>query len=442
MHLRVIGSLEDPNQIVEYRDMAYDELGRPYNVVTGAMGPFSAESHAAVLDHLPASRRLSAGFLYWPWPEVESRGGGAAPCTDIEDSRGGTGIAIPPNGARALAGVGLPIARLIERGSRLRQYRFLDPSGRELSCGDLTKLWLGEEYPYFAVHRRRIYELFLEVLGDQPIEFRSTAEFEPGALTADRPVVARITGPGGTREETFDLVVGADGIRSAVRQTVAPSVTPRPLGWLTWRCVLDWDGADPHAQVVYSRRGGTFLYIPIGSAQVYVYAGCRHAPGAEAPKSGQGAAVAARFGGFGAPRSLLDAVTALPDSAFHVGPLEEVPHEELTSAGSGRAVLVGDALHACSPNMAQGVSLAAEDGAALADIVRRPDGAGSIPDRFWGRRLPRIRHVQELTRKRDHMVNKRAESALFQRVSNLVIRLRGVDRMQREAFGFLLENRA
>jgi hypothetical protein len=40
------------------------------------------------------------------------------------------------------------------------------------------------------------------------------------------------------------------------------------------------------------------------------------------------------------------------------------------------------------------------------------------------------------------MVNKRAGSAFFQRVSNLVIRLRGVDRMQREAFSFLLENPA
>lgn len=358
-------------------------------------------------------------------------------------AHGGTGIAIPPNGARALAAIGLPLDRLIRSGSRLREYRFLDTAGRALSSGDLTQLWLGEEHPYFAVHRRRIYELLIEALGDQSIEFRSVAEFEPGALTSDRPVVARIAGPGGTREETFDLVVGADGIRSSVRQAMAPSVAPRPLGWLTWRCVLDWDGADPDAQVVYSGLGGVFLYIPIGAGQVYVYAGCRHANGAaEVPRTGQGAAIMARFGGFGAPRSLLDAVSALPDSAFYVGPLEEVPHEELTSAGHGRAVLVGDALHACSPNMAQGVSLAAEDGAVLADIVRTPGEGGSVADRFWRRRLPRIRHVQELTRKRDHMVNKRADSALFQRVSNLVIRLRGVDRMQHEAFDFLLENRA
>jgi 2-polyprenyl-6-methoxyphenol hydroxylase-like FAD-dependent oxidoreductase len=359
-------------------------------------------------------------------------------------AHGGTGIAIPPNGARALAAVGLPVDRLVARGRRLRAYRFLDTAGRELGCGDLTRLWLGDAYPYFAVHRRRIYEVLIEALGDQTIEFRSTVELAPSPLTSDQPVVARITGPDGTREETFDLVIGADGVRSVVRQAIAPSVMPRPLGWLTWRCVLDYDAEDQYAQVVYSGLGGVFLYIPLGGAQVYVYAACRHSPGAEVPRTAQGAAIAARFGGFGIPRALLDMVTALPDGAFHAGPIEEVAYEELSSAGRGRVVLVGDALHACSPNMAQGVSLAAEDAAVLADIVagRDSDRMACLPDRFWRRRLPRIRHVQELTRKRDHMVNKRADSALFQRVSNRIIRLRGVDRMQREAFSFLLENPA
>jgi 2-polyprenyl-6-methoxyphenol hydroxylase-like FAD-dependent oxidoreductase len=359
-------------------------------------------------------------------------------------AHGGTGIAVPPNGARALAAVGLPLRRLVTSGSRLRIYRFLDTAGRELGSGDLTRLWIGEEYPYFAVHRRHIYELLLEALDGQPIEFSSAAELAPDALTSSQPVVARITGRAGTRKETFDLVIGADGIRSAVRHAIVPSVVPRPLGWLTWRCVLGYRAEQQDTQVVYSGLGGVFLYIPLGGEQIYVYAARRQAPGEPAPSNGQGAAIADRFGGFGAPRALLDAVTALPDSAFYVGPLEEVPYERLDSAGRGRVVLVGDALHACSPNMAQGVSLAAEDAAVLADIVARrsSDRLAGFQDSFWQRRMPRIRHVQEFTRKRDHLVDKRAQSALFQRVSNLLIRLRGIDRMQRDAFSFLLENRA
>jgi 2-polyprenyl-6-methoxyphenol hydroxylase-like FAD-dependent oxidoreductase len=283
-----------------------------------------------------------------------------------------------------------------------------------------------------------IYEALLEALGEQRIEFSSRADVEPEALAGDQPVLARINGPNGFRDESFDLVIGADGIRSALRQTMWPDIAPRPLGWWTWRCVVEHDVPEAETQVVYSGLGGVFLYIPIGDRQVYVYAACRQITDNSQPAGGQGNAIAARFGDFGVPRTLFDAVVPLPDQAFHTGPLEEIPHEELTGAGRGRGVLVGDALHACSPSMAQGVSLAAEDGAVLAEIVL--GGGGSVADRFWQRRLPRIRHVQEFTRKRDQLINKRAASALFQRVSNVVIRLRGADRLQRDAFGYLLEN--
>lgn len=147
--------------------------------------------------------------------------------TEVAAQRG-TGIAIPPNGTRALAAVGLPVERLIARGRRLRKYRLLDASGRELSCADLTRLWLGEQLPYFAVHRRMIYEALLEALGEQRIEFSSKADVEPEALAGDQPVLARINGPNGSRAESFDIVVGADGIRSALRQTMWPHIAPRP----------------------------------------------------------------------------------------------------------------------------------------------------------------------------------------------------------------------
>ena len=128
-------------------------------------------------------------------------------------------------------------------------------------------------------------------------------------------MLARINGPNGSREEYFDLVIGADGIRSALRQTMWPQIKPRPLGWSTWRCVVECDEPEAETQVVYSGLGGVFLYLPIGDRQIYVYAACRRAADNSQPAGGPKNAIAARFGGFAVPRTLFDTVVALPDQA-------------------------------------------------------------------------------------------------------------------------------
>nr|WP_305729140.1 FAD-dependent monooxygenase [Streptomyces sp. PAN_FS17] len=63
----------------------------------------------------------------------------------------------------------------------------------------------------------------------------------------------------------------------------------------------------------------------------------------------------------------------------------------------GRVVLVGDAAHASSPNMAQGVAMAVEDAQVLAEGGDTED----LLQQFAQRRLPRTRWVQRQTQRRD-----------------------------------------
>jgi FAD-dependent urate hydroxylase len=68
---------------------------------------------------------------------------------------------------------------------------------------------------------------------------------------------------------------------------------------------------------------------------------------------------------------------------------------------SGRVVLIGDAAHATSPNMAQGAALALEDALVLADCLH---GGQRIPDAlsaFEARRRPRTEWVLAQTHRRD-----------------------------------------
>jgi 2-polyprenyl-6-methoxyphenol hydroxylase-like FAD-dependent oxidoreductase len=64
-------------------------------------------------------------------------------------------------------------------------------------------------------------------------------------------------------------------------------------------------------------------------------------------------------------------------------------------------VLVGDAAHAMSPNMAEGVAMAVEDALVLADVV----SAGAPLAEYEARRRPRVAFVQAQTHRRDRARN-------------------------------------
>ncbi|MGW4759849.1 FAD-dependent monooxygenase [Streptomyces chartreusis] len=67
----------------------------------------------------------------------------------------------------------------------------------------------------------------------------------------------------------------------------------------------------------------------------------------------------------------------------------------------GRVVLVGDAAHASSPNMAQGVAMAVEDVQVLAEVLAKGGDTEDLLQQFAQRRLPRTRWVQQQTQRRD-----------------------------------------
>ena len=70
---------------------------------------------------------------------------------------------------------------------------------------------------------------------------------------------------------------------------------------------------------------------------------------------------------------------------------------------NGRVVLVGDAAHATSPNMAQGAAMAFEDAAVLAECLADQASVKRALGTYVTRRLPRIRWVREQSHRRDRI---------------------------------------
>ena len=196
---------------------------------------------------------------------------------------------------------------------------------------------------------------------------------------------------------TYDLVVGADGIRSRVRDLLFGDIPPRHLGQVSWRFLVDFSGAiDTWTVMLGPRRA--FLAMPVGPNRLYCYADLATLATGD-PTGGDLARFRALFGDFAEPvPGILGALAGF--DAIHFAAIEEMT---LDSWVRGRVVLVGDAAHATSPNMAEGASMALEDALVLARTLSMHGSVEQCLSVFSERRRARIRWVQQRTHRRDRV---------------------------------------
>ncbi len=302
----------------------------------------------------------------------------------------GTGMYLPANGVRALRALGLQAA-VVARAARIPSQRLLDHRGRLLADIDLHQLW-GDVGPCLALPRAELHQVLREgVRVRLGLTVRSLQRL-------DGPV--GVTFDDGSSGE-FDLVVAADGLRSAIRRLAVDPRPAVPVGQHSWRFLA---ACPPEVTTwtVLLGRGASFLTVPVGQGLVYCYADVTtdSAGGGELDGDPLGR-LRKRFAGFAAPvPQLLD---QLQDSApIHVAPIEQVVEE---GWGRGAVVLVGDAAHGMSPNMAQGAALAFEDALVLAACLRAAETVSDALARFAARRSRRTRWVRAQTHRRDQTRN-------------------------------------
>ncbi|MFP3712188.1 FAD-dependent monooxygenase [Puerhibacterium sp. TATVAM-FAB25] len=205
---------------------------------------------------------------------------------------------------------------------------------------------------------------------------------------------AGVTAPADLRDPDVDVVVGADGIRSAVRGHAFPGApAPRPLGTVAFRGTLPGlsPGALPGTADAVTEtwgRGRLFGITPQHPDAVNWFACVRRELLAGAPPDEGPAALLGRLYRGWHP-AVAAVVGRLDDRRVDRRELLEVPR--LPSYVAGRNVLVGDAAHAMAPNLGRGACEALLDAAALvealvaggtvADGLRRYDRARRGPSR-------------------------------------------------------------
>lgn len=188
-----------------------------------------------------------------------------------------------------------------------------------------------------------------------------------------------------------DVVVGADGVHSAVRPHVGPDARLRYSGQTSYRAVVPVRLSDEqrNAAVEVWGAGFRFGYAPIAPDEVYWYATRDAAPGQrDAPGQARDElmALAADF-----PAPIPDLVAAArPDQLIRTD-MFDLPG--LRGWHRGRVALLGDAAHATTPNLGQGGAQAIEDAWVLADQLAATDDVAAALRAYEAIRMPKAHRV-------------------------------------------------
>lgn len=199
-------------------------------------------------------------------------------------------------------------------------------------------------------------------------------------------------------EDTFDLVIGADGVHSQMRAMVFADspVVVRYAGYTCWRTVMP-NHANVRGTVEYWGRGRRVGLVPLPDGQLYVFLTANATEGARDPSRGANATVAAHFREFaGAARPVLDTLASQDDLPLMRHDITELSEQRWVR---GHVALLGDAGHATTPNLGQGAGMALEDALSLALALRLHHPIADALAHYQAERAPRVADIVRTSRR-------------------------------------------
>lgn len=304
----------------------------------------------------------------------------------------GAGLQISANGTKALRALGLEDRATIYASFPESVDLRLPGSGRVVSRVPLGAFHAGRYGArYMHLHRADLHRVLLEAAQAHP----------QIAVTLGRAVAAVTHGGDGAGVALDDgttvdglAVIGADGVRSDVREGVAGEDAPRFTGMVAWRAVVPSDGLSevPRAHV-WMGRGRHLVHYPISAGRQINLVGVVERDdwrGESWSEAGSPAEFQADFAGW---HPSVDALLRRVATPYRWALYER--HQPSVWC-AGRIALLGDACHAMPPFLAQGACMALEDAVVLARrLAETPD---DVPRAFRAYASDRRKRTEDVAR--------------------------------------------
>jgi len=191
----------------------------------------------------------------------------------------------------------------------------------------------------------------------------------------------------------YDLVIGADGLHSTVRELIGIDEKPQPTGMGIWRTFVSRPADVVRSELYYGGPVYIAGYTPTGDDTMYAFL-VEKAQDRFAVSDEEATRIMLEESrAYGGP---WNAIRADLEKGAHANYTWFTQHIVTEPWNRGRVVIIGDAAHSCPPTIAQGAAQGLEDALVLTELLTSRDAVDQgLWDEFHARRLPRATAVVE-----------------------------------------------
>ena len=269
----------------------------------------------------------------------------------------GAGITLAINAMQIYQRLGMT-EKLLNVGNRLDGFQITDNKLKILSYVDISDLEQIYKVGNIAIHRAKLQKILVNELQDCPIHLGKKLK-----RLDQKDGVVHLEFEDGTFHQTT-LLIGADGIHSAVRRSIFPNSKERFAKQICWRGITSFDLGKAYHYIAREAwgLGRRIGIVPIAPGKVYWYACLSYKDSANEIDNKN---LSSLFSDFHPLASdIINATKKENIISAELGDLEIIPEWH-----TGNVCLIGDAAHATTPNMGQGANQAIESAWVLSECL-------------------------------------------------------------------------
>jgi 2-polyprenyl-6-methoxyphenol hydroxylase-like FAD-dependent oxidoreductase len=306
----------------------------------------------------------------------------------------GAGMFLYSNGLAALVRVGV-LPDVVDAGWASPDGRnpYLDAAGGLITEVIYPRVGSALVPPILGILRSELHRVLSSAVHQAKVPVRLNTTIT--SIVDDNAAAAVEVALSDGSRDRCDLIIGADGIRSSIREFLLGPIEPVFTGFGVWRS-MHQRPASIDAKIMMMGVGKRLGIMPISDDQLYIFGTTREERGTRYEPAQWHCLMREKFAEFSGPVAPMLAELTRPEQVVYT----MVEETRLPPPWHrGRVGIIGDAAHASSPFMGQGGAMVIEDAVVLAEMLEQQGPNPEMLAAFAARRSARCSFVQEASQR-------------------------------------------